>query len=580
MDIYRHVPGKKYEFAEYNVFISKVLFSLNVIRYNLSRVNFWLNISLIILLLSILWAYIYLGFNRYHWQAFGMATQLIVWFVVSLIIYVTFRESTLYTVLIALNSVSLFGMLIVSGYSERMRSMRLRRGSFRDKLQLLSEQMINFHSNEQLYEQLLNTIMQHDDIKITQYIINDSGNLYQFNKNTQTTAKYKLTQQDVDKLIQKNVVMYEDIEIASSIMQENELNILLPVKRETALFGLIGLNMQNTKSPLNKEDIQIIQTIANQMAIAIENNNYIKESAELVKQLTESKIREEYLKKLEESNQALDKKNAELTRLFKELQDKEAQLIHSEKMASLGQLVAGISHELNNPISFIYANSKTLKESIEEIEQLWNQLDQTKTNKIGAEFKNILAELKSMVTDNIKGSQSVNDLVLNLKNFSRLDQAEWKDANLVSGIESSLKLLKSHIPPDIVIETKIESDPVLYCNPGQLNQVFINLISNAAQAIHGPGKISIVSFVKKNDLYIEIEDNGEGIDKKVLPKIFDPFFTTKEINKGTGLGLSISYSIIEKHGGQLKVKSTKGKGSVFTIILPVEGPKIKQNKEK
>ena len=198
----------------------------------------------------------------------------------------------------------------------------------------------------------------------------------------------------------------------------------------------------------------------------------------------------------------------------------------------------------------------------------------------GAEFKNILAELKSMVTDNIKGSQSVKDLVLNLKNFSRLDQAEWKDANLVSGIESSLKLLKSHIPPDIVIETKIESDPVLYCNPGQLNQVFINLISNAAQAIHGPGKISIVSFVKKNDLYIEIEDNGEGIDKKVLPKIFDPFFTTKEINKGTGLGLSISYSIIEKHGGQLKVKSTKGKGSVFTIILPVEGPKIKQNKEK
>jgi signal transduction histidine kinase len=571
------IPGKRYEFAEYNIVISKILFSLNVIRYNLSRVNFWVNITLIILLLAILWTYIYLGFNRYHWQAFGMATQLIVWFVVSLIIYVIFRETALHTVLIALNSVSLFGMLIVSGYAEHMRSLRIRRGFFRDKLQLLSEQMINFHSNEQLYEQVLNTLNQHDNISAVKYFINDNGELYQFNGDKQVNEKYKLIKQDADKIIQRNVVTDEDIKIISAMMQENELNICLPVKRETALFGLIGINMQNIKSPLNREDIQIIQTIANQMAIALENNNYIKESAALVKQLTESKIRDEYLKQLEKSNKALDKKNAELTRLFKELQEKEAQLIHSEKMASLGQLVAGISHELNNPISFIYANSRTLMESIEEIEQLWSQLDPISTSKIGSEFSSILSELKSIVTDNIKGSQSVKDLVLNLKNFSRLDQAEWKDAKLVPGIESSLKLLKSQIPPDIKIETRFESDPVLYCNPGQLNQVFINLISNAAQAIHGKGKISIRTFIKKNNLYIEMEDNGEGIDKNILPKIFDPFFTTKEINKGTGLGLSISYSIIEKHGGHLKVKSTKGKGSIFTIVLPMESPKIKQN---
>ena len=572
------IPGKRYEFVEYNSFISRILFGLNIIRYNLSRVNFWLNFVLIIFLISMLWIYIYLGLNRYHWQAFGMATQLIVWFVVSLTIYVIFRETTLYTVLIALNSVSLFGMLIVSGYSERMRTLRRRRGAFREKLQSLSEQMINYHGNDQLYEQLLNTLKQHDDINNVQYIINNGGDLSLFNSDL--PSKYKLNQMDLDRLIQKNIVIDENNEIISSILRENKLTVLLPVKRESALFGLIGLDMQDIKSPLNKEDIQLIQTIANQMAIAVENNNYIKESAELVKQLTESKIREEYLKKLEKSNQKLDQKNAELTRLFKELQEKEAQLIHSEKMASLGQLVAGISHELNNPISFIYANSKTLKESIEEIEQLWGQLDNNKTSKVGAEFKIILTELKSMVSDNIKGSQSVKDLVLNLKNFSRLDQAEWKDAKLVPGIESSLKLLKSQIPPDIEVETKFDADPVLYCNPGQLNQVFINIISNAAQAIHGTGKISIKTYEQKDKLYIEFEDTGEGIDKKILPKIFDPFFTTKEVNKGTGLGLSISYSIVEKHKGQLKVKSTKDKGSIFTLIIPLDDSKIKQNKEK
>ncbi|MEJ2545532.1 MAG: histidine kinase dimerization/phospho-acceptor domain-containing protein [Calditrichaceae bacterium] len=442
------IPGKRYEFSEYSIFISKILFGLNIIRYNLSRVNFWLNFALIILLICILWTYIYLGFKRYHWQAFGMATQLIVWFVVSLIIYVIFRKTTLYTVLIALNSVSLFGMLIVSGYSERIRVLRLRRGAFRKKLQFLSEQMINYHSNDQLYEQLLNTLDQHDDIDSAKYIINDDGKLYLFDHNAQSKLLHKLTQSDTEKIIQQSVIADEADKTLLSILEGNKLNILLPVKRESALFGLIGF--------------------------------------------------------------------AELTRLFKELQEKEAQLIHSEKMASLGQVVAGISHELNNPISFIYANSKTLNESIEEIEQLWTKLDRDKKSDVGKEFKNILFELKSMVSDNLKGSQSVKDLVLNLKNFSRLDQAEWKDTNLVPGIESSLKLLKSQIPPDIVIEKKYETDPVLYCNPGQLNQVFLNLISNAAQAIPGAGKIYIRTFVKNKDLYVEIEDTGEGIDKKIL----------------------------------------------------------------
>jgi len=563
------LPGNSYTFSEYNVIISKILFGLNAVRYNLSRINFWFNFFLFILLLTIIWIHVYLGFNRYHWQRFGMAAQLIVWFAITLIIFFIFRDAALYNVLIALNSVSFTGMIIVSGYSERMRLLRLKRNSFRERLQLLSEKMINLHSNEDLYSNLIETISQHDDIRKVSYMMHSGGDLQIFDLNHQNQVIYHIKKSDIEIILKKNVITQDGNKKLMNIMAGEKINVLLPVKRENALFGLLGIYMDNYKSPLNREDVQIIQTIANQMAIAIENNNYIKETAELVKQLTESKIREEYLKELEETNQELDKKNAELTTLFKELQQKESQLIHSEKMASLGQLVAGISHELNNPISFIYANSQSLKENIEEIEQLWKNLKLNDNEQMENEFRTILSELKSMITDNMKGSKSVKDLVLNLKNFSRLDQAEWKDAKLVTGIESSLKLLHSQISPDIIIEKIFKDDPVIYCNPGQLNQVFINLISNAIHAVNGKGKIIIRSFINNNNFIIEIQDDGEGIDKKTLPKIFDPFFTTKEVNKGTGLGLSISYSIIENHGGEIQVTSEKGSGSIFKIILPL-----------
>jgi two-component system NtrC family sensor kinase len=334
------------------------------------------------------------------------------------------------------------------------------------------------------------------------------------------------------------------------------------------LYGLIGVDMQDRKSPLNYEDIQLLQTIANQTAIAIENNNYIRESAELIRQLTEADLRKVYTKQLEKTNKELDAKNAELTRLFRELQEKETQLVHSEKMASLGQLVAGISHELNNPISYIYTNSRTLSEYLDSMEELWSRTgaEQTELNK---EFLNLISELKSMIADNISGSRSVKELVLSLKDFSRLDQAEWKEARLVPGIENSLKVLQSQVSKDVEIIREFHDDPVLFCNPGQLNQVFINLFSNAIQALNGKGKIFIRTRVKNKKMFIEVEDTGSGIKKEIIPKIFDPFFTTKDVNKGTGLGLSISYSIIKKHNGELNVKSEEGKGSTFTVIIPV-----------
>jgi len=573
MEINGLKPGRRYQFAEYNLAISTTIFALNTIRYHISRSEFWINLFLFLIFLMIIWIHVYLGINRFQWQTVGMATQLIIWFTVSAIIFTLFRKTPLETILIALNAVSLFGVLVISGYSEHMRSLRRRRAQYRKQLQAISDQMINIHDNRELFQQLITTIASHDDIKTAFILFNHENSALDLYKpdGEIIPAFYSLSQDVYRKILTRNRIDKDRDHLLPDLFGKLQVNSLLPVKRENALYGMIAIDMKNRDSHVNQEDFQLLQTIANQTAIAIANNNYIEESARLIKKLTEAEIREEYLKQLEKTNRELDQKNAELTRLFKELQEKEAQLIHSEKMASLGQLVAGISHELNNPISFIYANSQSLQDYLKAIEELWASMTSSQKDKREDDFGRIIDELRSIIADNIRGSRSVKELVLDLKNFSRLDQAQWKDAQLVSGIESSLRILQAQMRPDIEIIRDFRADPLLFCNPGQLNQVFINVISNAIQALEGKGTITIRTYVQGDQLNIEFEDSGKGIPKEILPRIFDPFFTTKDVNEGSGLGLSISYSIVKKHNGSLLVDSTPGKGSKFTIVLPLTG---------
>jgi signal transduction histidine kinase len=305
-------------------------------------------------------------------------------------------------------------------------------------------------------------------------------------------------------------------------------------------------------------------SIGNQMAIAIENNEYIKRSTEMVKKLTEAEVRERYLRELEEANAVLDSKNRDLQKLYDELKNTQAQLIHSEKMASLGQLVAGISHELNNPIGFIYANIKQLKTYTDKIEEFTKNLSDRNNNQIPS----ILPDIKNLIEDTIHGSQMVKELVDNLRRFSHLDQAEWKEVDIHEGIESSLMILNPQIKHHIRVEKNYTAKRRIDCNPGQINQVFLNLLANAAQAIEQEGTISIKTSEDEEYMTIEITDDGIGIPANIIDKIFDPFFTTKDVGKGTGLGLSISYSIIKNHGGKIEIRSNVGKGSTFTVILP------------
>ena len=190
-----------------------------------------------------------------------------------------------------------------------------------------------------------------------------------------------------------------------------------------------------------------------------------------------------------------------------------------------------------------------------------------------ARFNEILNDIQAIIRDNIAGSQSVKELVLNLKNFSRLDQAQWKEVSLVEGLETSLKILKPQIAEGIEVVREFEADPPVYCNPGQMNQVFVNIISNALQAMGDSGVLTLRTRQQGGRLEISISDTGKGIPPDVVSKIFDPFFTTKEINQGTGLGLSISYSIIKKHNGEIEVDSSPGKGTTFILKIPIRQSK-------
>lgn len=276
----------------------------------------------------------------------------------------------------------------------------------------------------------------------------------------------------------------------------------------------------------------------------------------------------------------LERQNIELSERKAELERLQARIVHSEKMAGLGQLAAGIAHELNNPAGFIYGNMDLIKGSLTRLELVLSiyeraslppgeavELNLTKAE-IG--YDELLPELRSMVADCLEGAERIRDVVQNLRLFSRIDEAESKQVDLHESIDSTLRLLSRYYSSGrIRLVREYGNLPLVECHAGQLNQVWTNLLVNAAQAITSEGEVRISSRVKDEMVLIAISDTGSGIDPDKLNRIFDPFFTTKPVGEGTGLGLSISYGIIEKHGGSIAVDSTAGRGTTFTVSIPI-----------
>ena len=291
------------------------------------------------------------------------------------------------------------------------------------------------------------------------------------------------------------------------------------------------------------------------------------------------KAREE----LHKANSDLASANDALHKTVADLKAAQEQLIQSEKMASLGQLTAGIAHELNNPINFISANIQPLKDDIKDVLGLISRYEKTVKEKgLASEFGELetfkkeanidltMNEVNSLLKGIADGAIRTSEIVKGLRNFSRLDQNVFRKANINEGIESTLTLLHGSYKNRIEIIKEYGDLPPVDCFPGQINQVFMNILSNAVQAIPDKGTIYIKTWTINNMVKISIRDTGSGMTEEVRKKIFDPFFTTKDVGKGTGLGLSISFGIIQKHNGEIEVFSKPGEGTEFVIRIPIQ----------
>lgn len=324
--------------------------------------------------------------------------------------------------------------------------------------------------------------------------------------------------------------------------------------------GVIILAETDPRRQWADSELELVKSVAGQVAVAIQQVTLIDELSKKNKDLMQKNIN-------------LDLKNSELRTM-------QSQLIHQEKMASLGRLVAGIAHELNNPINFVHGNLPYLKEYVTDLRKLIDSVESTENgnkgelSKLKEEIKYdfLITDLDNILADLNEGADRIRHIVRNLKSFSRLDEAELKDASIVDGIESTLKILSQYYGRDkIKVVKKFGEVPTVLCYPGQLNQLWMNLLSNAAQALDSTDEPSVTIETRggSEQVVVTISDNGPGIPPEIQSKIFDPFYTTKPVGQGTGLGLSICHSIVERHGGQILLDSSPGEGTSFTVKIPV-----------
>ncbi len=270
-----------------------------------------------------------------------------------------------------------------------------------------------------------------------------------------------------------------------------------------------------------------------------------------------------------------------------ELRRTQAQLIHQEKMSSLGRLVAGVAHELNNPINFVYGNVDFLGQYVDGllaliqlyergIEEIQADLrSQIEAKKQEIEFDFLVEDSRKLIRSIRAGAERTAGIVRDLKAFSRTGGGEMQEADVVAGLETTLNLIAPLVRNRITVEKQFEQGlPRILCHPGHINQVFMNILTNAAQAIDGEGVIRIVAARARGGaaVQVSVSDTGPGIPHEILEKIFDPFFTTKDVGEGTGLGLAISESIVRAHGGSIACESPPGRGATFHIVLPVQPP--------
>ncbi|HAX76659.1 MAG TPA: histidine kinase [Cyanobacteria bacterium UBA11372] len=343
-------------------------------------------------------------------------------------------------------------------------------------------------------------------------------------------------------------------------------NLVVPLMKGGELWGLLCIHQCAFPRNWETEEIQFVKQIAAQLGVALQQAELLAISQQQADQISQT---------------------------LRDLQDTQTQLIQTEKMSSLGQLVAGIAHEINNPVNFIHGNISYVREYAESLLNLLDLYQQHYPNPVeeiqdladSVDINFIAEDLPKLVSSMTMGTDRIRQLVLSLRNFSRLDEAEMKPVNIHEGLESTLLILQPRLKaksdsPNIQIIQEYGNLPLVECYAGQLNQVFMNVLSNAIDAVEQSAvnqetnytpTIKLQTFVFKASAVICISDNGSGMPEAVKARIFDPFFTTKPVGKGTGLGLSISYQIVvDKHHGVFKCTSQPGQGTEFWIEIPIK----------
>ena len=334
-------------------------------------------------------------------------------------------------------------------------------------------------------------------------------------------------------------------EACRDVFDQLEVELLVPIVFGAELIGVVGVGRKVSGERLGAEDRQLLLTLANQSSIAIQNARAFDEIADL--------------------NATLEARVEERTR---ELHEAQAQLMQSEKMRSLGQLVAGVAHELNNPIGFVHANLQLLQEYARKL---------VAAQRAGEDTARIEAAIEKLLSRSREGTERVKQIVADLRTFSRMDSAELAEVDLNQEVDRALALMEPRLE-GIEVERDYGDLPKVRCYAGQLSQVFLNLIANACDAMDGKGTLQIRTRARRAGpgpespplgVRLEFHDDGPGISPEVQARIFEPFYTTKPVGRGTGLGLSISYGIVERHGGRMLVGSAAGEGTTFVIELPL-----------
>lgn len=286
---------------------------------------------------------------------------------------------------------------------------------------------------------------------------------------------------------------------------------------------------------------------------------------------------------LMEANRKLQDEYEKLQSLNQKLESAQGQLLQSDKMAAIGQLAAGVAHEINNPVGFVNANLGTLKSYVDSLLSLISTFEQVSDElpagvqkrlndmKEQIELDYVRQDILDLLTESADGLDRVKQIVQDLKDFARAGESVWQDADLHRGLDSTLNVVWNEVKYKAKVHKEYGNLPLVRCVPAQVNQVFMNMMINAAHAIDGMGEITLRTGLSGDEVWISITDTGRGMSEAVRKRIFEPFFTTKPVGKGTGLGLSLAYSIIQKHKGHIEVDSTEGVGTTFTIYLPIAG---------